>query len=112
MRAAALTLLCFVASVYAANSQRFSLLPQVGFENSKTNISYNHLSDFSPIGIKFSPQASLRLNYSSKQGHGFYLGVASSRSIVHFSFTDPESGMNNFKAVAGNMQLRLEGGYQ
>jgi len=112
MRNAALLLLFFVAFGYAAKSQRFSLLPQVGFENSKTKISYNDLGSFSPTGVKFSPQASLRLNYSSKQGHGFFLGVASSRSIVSFSFTDPETARNNFMATTGNMQLRLEGGYQ
>lgn len=112
MRTAALTLIFFVAFGYAMNAQRFSLLPQVGFENSKTKISYNDLSSFSPVGVKFSPQASLRLNYASKLGHGFYIGVASSRSIVSFSFTDPENGMNSYTASAGNMQLRLEGGYQ
>jgi hypothetical protein len=112
MRNAALTILCFVAFGFAMNAQKFSLLPQVGFENSKTKISYNDLQSFSPLGTKFSPQASLRLNYSSKQGHGFFLGAASSRSIVSFSFTDPETGMNNFAATTGNMQLRLEGGYQ
>jgi hypothetical protein len=112
MRNTVLTLFLFVVFGYAANSQRFSLLPQVGFENSKTKIGFNDLGSFSPIGVKFSPQASLRLNYSSKQGHGFFLGVATSRSVVSFSFTDPETGMNNFTATAGNMQLRMEGGYQ
>jgi hypothetical protein len=112
MRAAALTLLCFVAFGYAMNAQRFSLLPQVGFENSKTTISYNDLRSFSPLGVKFSPQASLRLNYSSKQGHGFFLGIASSRSIVSFSFADPETGMTDFTATSANMQFRFEGGYQ
>jgi hypothetical protein len=112
MRTAALTLLCFVAFGYAMNAQRFSLLPQVGFENSKTKISYNDLSSFSPLGVKFSPQASLRLNYASRQGHGFFLGIASSRSIVSFNFADPETGMNNFTATSGNMQFRFEGGYQ
>lgn len=112
MRTATLTILCSVALSYAANSQRFSLLPQAGFENSKTSINYNDLRSFSPNGTKFSPYASLRLNYSSKQGHGFFVGVASSRSLVSFSFSDPETGMNNFTATTGNMQLRLEGGYQ
>ncbi len=111
MRNAALTL-CVVALSYAAAAQKFSLLPQVGFENSKTKISFNDLASFAPLGVKFSPQASLRLNYSSKQGHGFFLGVATSRSVVSFSFTDPETGMNNFIATTGNMQLRMEGGYQ
>lgn len=112
MRTAAFTLICFVALGYAANSQRLSLLPQVGFENSKVNLNYNDLRSFSPIGVKFSPQASLRLNYAPKSGHGFFLGLASSRSTVSFSFADPETGMNNFISTANNMQLRLEGGYQ
>ena len=111
MRNAAL-ILFFVAVGYVANSQRFSLLPQVGFENSKTKISYNDLGSFSPVGVKFTPQASLRLNYSSKQGHGFFLGATTSHSVVSFSFTDPETLRNNFSATAGNLQLRLEGGYQ
>ena len=110
MRNAALTLLCIVACGYAMNAQ-FSLLPQVGFENSKTNISYNDFSSFAPEGVQFTPQASLRLNYASKSGHGFFLGAATSRSTIAFSFTDPENGMNSFASTAGNMQLRLEGGY-
>ncbi|MBC7948083.1 MAG: hypothetical protein H7Y42_09415 [Chitinophagaceae bacterium] len=112
MRTAAFTLLCFVAFGNAMNAQRFSLLPQVGFENTKTSISYNQLSSFAPLGTKFSPQASLRLNYASKLGHGFFLGAATSRSLVSFSFSNPETGMNQFKAATGSMQLQLEGGYQ
>ena len=46
MRTAALTLLSFVAFGYAAKAQKFSLLPQVGFENSKTKIQYNNLFFF------------------------------------------------------------------
>ncbi len=111
MRKATCTLLCFVALGLAANAQRFSLLPQVGFENSRTNISYNDLHSFTPLGTRFTPQASMRLNYASKQGHGFFLGAASSRSVVSFSFRDPEHGMTNFIATPGNMQLRWEGGY-
>jgi len=112
MRTAALTLLSFVAFEYASEAQKFSLLPQVGFENSKTTIRYNNLSSFSPAGVVFSPQVALQFTYTSKPGHGFFLGAASSRSIVPFSFTDPENGMNNFKTTTGDMQFRLEGGYQ
>lgn len=111
MRNAAL-LIIFVAFGCAANSQRFSLLPQVGFENSSTKISYNDLAFFSPVGIKFTPQASLRLNYSSRKGHGFFLGAATSRSTVSFGFTDPETLRSSYSATAGNLQVRMEGGYQ
>lgn len=112
MRTAALTLLSFVAFGIAAKAQKFSLLPQVGFENSKTKVSYNNLSSFSPAGIVFSPQAGLQFAYRSKAGHGFYLGAASSRSVVSFNFTDPETGMSSYKTTTGDMQLRWEGGYQ
>ncbi len=112
MRTAALTLLSFVAFTFAAKAQKFSLLPQVGFENSKTKILYNNHPSFSPSGIVFSPQAALQLNYKLKSGHGFYVGAASSRSVVSFSFTDPETGMTNYKNTTGDMQLRLEGGYR
>jgi hypothetical protein len=112
MRTAALTLISFVAFGFAAGAQKFSLLPQVGFENSKTKIRYNDLPSFSPAGINFSPQVGLLFTYTSKPGHGLFLGAASSRSIVPFSFTDPENGMNNYKTTTGDMQLRFETGYQ
>ena len=112
MRTAALTLLSFVAFGYAAKAQKFSLLPQVGFENSKTTIQYNNFPSFAPAGIVFSPQVSLQFAYKSKPGHGVFLGASSSRSTVPFSFTDPETGRDNYKTITGKMQVRLEGGYQ
>lgn len=112
MRTAALTLLSFVAFGFAAGAQKFSLLPQVGFENSKTKVRYNDLPSFSPAGINFSPQVGLRVTYTSKPGHGIFLGAASSRNVVPFSFTDPETGMNSFKTTTGSIQLRFESGYQ
>lgn len=112
MRTAALTLVTFVAFGYAAEAQKFSLLPQVGFENSKSNISYNDLSSFSPAGVIFTPQVSLQFIYRSKPGHGFFLGAASSRSVVPFTFTTPEGAMSNYTTNTGKIQLRLEGGYQ
>ncbi|MEO5563704.1 MAG: hypothetical protein ABIR18_09725 [Chitinophagaceae bacterium] len=110
MRIAALAI-TFVAFSCATQAQ-LSLLPQVGFENSKTVLQYNDLNSYSPLGVKFSPQASLRLNYSTKQGHGFFVGVASSRSVVQYSFENVLSGMTDYKAVLGNMQARFEGGYR
>lgn len=112
MRTAALTLVSFVAFGFAAGAQKFSLLPQVGFENSKTKVRYNDLPSFSPAGVNFSPQVGLRFMYTSKPGHGIFLGAASSRNVVPFSFTDPENGMNSYKTTTGCMQLRFESGYQ
>ena len=112
MRTATLTLVSFVVFGYAAKAQKFSLLPQVGFENSKTTIRYNDLSSFAPAGTTFTPQVGLKFSYASKKGHGAFLGMANSRSIVEYSFTDPENGMNNYTTTSGDMQLRFETGYQ
>jgi hypothetical protein len=110
MRTVALAL-SFVAFSCAANAQ-LTLLPQVGFENSKTIIRHNNFTDFSPLGVKFTPQASLRLSYTFKQGHGFFLGAATSRSVVLLNVADPELAMSSYTARTGNMQWRFESGYQ
>jgi len=112
MRTAALIPVIFVAFCYAATAQKFSLLPQVGFENSKTKIRYNDLSSFAPAGVVTSPQVGLQLNYKIKSGHGVFLGAATSRSIVPYTFSDPETGMTNYTTATGDMQLRFETGYQ
>jgi hypothetical protein len=112
MRTAALTSFLLVAFGSAAIAQKLTLLPHVGFENSRTTISYNNLNSFAPLGGEFSPQVGLRLDYRFKQGFGPWLAISSSRSVVSYSFSDPEKGMNLFTAVSGDMQLRLEGGYQ
>jgi hypothetical protein len=111
MRTVALTAL-LVAFSYAASAQKFTLLPQVGFENSRTVINYNDVNCISPLGVKFSPQGSLRLNYSSKKGHGFFIGAATSRASTVFSFNNLENGAQQYIATPGNLQVRLEGGYQ
>ena len=94
------------------NAQKLSLTPPVGFENSRTSITYNNLQSFAPLGGEFNPQVSLRLDYKFKQGFGPYLGVSTSRSGVLYSFSDLENGMNVFTATKANMQLRMEAGYQ
>ena len=91
---------------------QLSIVPQVGMESSKTNVSYNKSSDFSPLGAQFSPHASVRLDYKFKKGHGPFLGLATSRSGVNYTFSDPETGMTNYTASRDNTQVRMEGGYQ
>lgn len=110
MRTAAL-IIFLVAFSNATYAQGFTLLPQVGFENSFTKVKLNDLSSFSPMSGRVAPQASLLLNYSAKSGHGFFAGAATSKSIVNFAFTDPETAMNTYVASTGEMQVRLEGGY-
>ena len=108
MRTAILTCL-FVVFGYAANAQ-FSILPQLGFENSRTSLEFNKHYSVSKNNAKVLPQAAIRLDYKFKNGHGPFVGIATSRSIVKFNFSDPETGMDAYKASGGNTQLRLEGG--
>ncbi len=108
----AIAVLSAVLFICTANAQKLTLLPQVGFEHSITSLNYNNLGSFAPLGGEFSPQVSLRMDYRFKQGFGPYLGVSTSRSVVSFNFTNPETGMNQFDALNGNIQLRLEGGFQ
>ncbi len=104
-------LLCMVL-VYAANAQKFTLLPQVGLETSKTLLNYNSLPLFAPKAVQLSPQLGLRMDYAFKKIGGPYVGVATSRSSVAVNFSSPEAGMNVTSVSTGAMQLRLEAGYQ
>lgn len=110
MRPAALTLL-FVAFTLAASTQ-FTILPQLGIENSRTRLSYNDLQSFLPMGNQISPKLSLRVDYKFKQLHGPFIGISTSQSSVYYTFRDPESGRNVYDAMRGNLQLQFEGGYQ
>ncbi|MEP7106436.1 MAG: hypothetical protein ABI760_00610 [Ferruginibacter sp.] len=105
-------LIClFVIIEYVANAQ-FTITPQLGFENSRTSIGYNELPYFTPTGANLSPQAGIRLDYKFRNLHGPFLGMNTSRSIVKFNFSDPQTGMSSYAASRGNTQIRLEGGYQ
>lgn len=110
MRSAILICLSLLSG-YAATAQ-LTLLPQLGLENSRTAIAINQASSFSPLGGKLSPQAALRLGYLFKKSHGPFLGLATSRSVVKYAFSDPASGLSAYTAARGATQLRLEGGYQ
>lgn len=91
---------------------QLSITPQLGIESSKTTVSYNKSSDFSPLGTKLSPHASVRLDYKFKKGHGPFVGLATTRSAINYSFSNPETGNTMYTASRDNKQLRIEGGYQ
>jgi len=105
-------LIClFAVSGYAATAQ-FTVLPQFGLENSKTAVAVNQQSYFSPLGGQWSQQAAVRLDYAFKKMHGPFIELATSRSVVNYKFSDPQNATTAYTALRGNMQLRLEGGYQ
>lgn len=91
---------------------QLNIVPQWGIETSTTTLSYNNSSGFSPFGVKLSPHASVRLDYKFKKGHGAFLGLATTRSAVNYTFTNPETGKTNYTASRDNKQLRFEAGYQ
>jgi hypothetical protein len=105
-------LLCLLIMFTGITNAQFTLTPQAGFENQQTSVKVNNNAAFSPLGTRLSPQAGIRVDYKNKQGHGIFVGMATSRSITKFSFSDPEAAMNNYTASKGNTQFRMEGGYQ
>ncbi|MEJ7736497.1 MAG: hypothetical protein WKF97_03635 [Chitinophagaceae bacterium] len=112
MRPAMLTGIVFVAFTYAASAQKFSLLPQLGLENTRTTLKYNNLSCFSPLGSVIAPKLGARLEYQSKKLHGAFAGIATNRSVVSLRSSDPGSGLQSFKSSASNLRPQLEAGYQ
>ncbi|MFN2458907.1 MAG: hypothetical protein ABR502_11965 [Chitinophagaceae bacterium] len=106
------TLTCLYVAFVSVASAQFTILPKVGLENSKTEIQYNNLSSFSPVGTEVSPLLGMRIDYKFKKSHGPFLGVSTSRNAVGFKFSDPENGNKAFSASKNDMDLRFEGGYE
>src|SRR5689334_11869 len=100
----------FAGITLTANSQ-FTILPQAGFENSNTQISYNDLPYFSPL-TQLQPKFSLRADYKFKNGFGPFAGISTSRSLVSYYFDDPEKGMTDYSASVGKMQAQWQAGLQ
>lgn len=100
----------FAGITLTANSQ-LTILPQAGFENSNTKISYNDLPYFSPLA-QLQPKFSLRADYKLKNGFGPFAGISTSRSVVSYYFDDPEKGMTEYSASMGKMQAQLQAGLQ
>src|SRR5215217_3307480 len=103
-----LLLICLSAAFGCAANAQFTVLPQLGLENSRTSVAFNNEPSFAPLGSKLSPQAAIRLDYAFKKLHGPFIGLATSRSIVNYQFSKPENGTAEYNASRGNTQLRLE----
>ncbi|HEY1112886.1 MAG TPA: hypothetical protein VGE66_04975 [Chitinophagaceae bacterium] len=111
MRSAALPLAGLLLLSTATGAQ-LTLTPQIGIDNSRTELNYNGGPSFAPLGRQTDPRASLRLDYRLKGGHGPFVGVASSPAPIDFSFAAPATGARDFKAGRADRQFRLEGGWQ
>ncbi|MDQ3681768.1 MAG: hypothetical protein M3352_01690 [Bacteroidota bacterium] len=111
MKMSAFPCLLFLLIGSAANSQ-FTLLPQIGFEQSRTTLEYNEEDEFKPLGVQGNLKASLRADYRFKRGHGPFVSIGSSPAMVKINFTDPETFKDNYQANKSSLQWQLEGGYQ
>jgi hypothetical protein len=112
MKRALLLSLVFALLANAATAQKFSLVPQIGIENSRTSLRYNNLPYFLPLRAQLSPHLAIRMDYQFKGGHGPFIGAATSPSVVSYNFSDPEIGNKVFTASRGDLRIRFEGGYR
>jgi opacity protein-like surface antigen len=91
---------------------QLTLLPQLGFERSRTSIRYNDAVSFSPLGTVTELNANLRFDYKFKNGFGPYAAIGTSPAIVEFKFTHPASATNDYTAKRPSPLLALQAGYQ
>ncbi len=88
---------------------QFSLLPQVGFEQSRTTLGY---SSFSQSDITSNLRASLKADFRFKGGHGPFINLGTSPAPVGFAFNNDGSLNKAWKQAQSNLQFRMEAGYQ
>lgn len=91
-------------------SAQFSVLPQIGLENSKTSFSANG-SSYSSLGTSLAPRASVRLDYKFKQSHGPYIGFGTNAGVATITTTNPETILSNYTSSLGSVKWRFETGY-
>jgi opacity protein-like surface antigen len=111
MKPTALALCVLLGTATAAEAQ-LSLLPQLGFEQSKTSVMPGNGAAFLPRGISGNFKANLRADYRFKKGHSPYVSIGTAPGAVTYSFNDLSTLATNFNATNNPLQLKLEGGYQ
>jgi hypothetical protein len=116
MKPAALVSTLFLLCASTVKGQ-FTLLPQIGFENSKVNVDQNFSSQqyyaanpslgSSVVNFK----ANLRLDYRFRNGFGPYISVGTKPAVYEYK-VDNNFGIGNVTSAKSNLQWKLEGGYQ
>lgn len=107
MKSPLLTCVALLATVCL--HAQFSLLPQIGFEQSRATLGYN---SFSTSGVEGNLRASLRADYRFKAGHGPFINLGTNPAPMSFAFRNDGSLDESFKASDGSLQFRMEAGYQ
>jgi hypothetical protein len=108
MKPAVLTSILLLATGVATHAQ-LSFLPQVGFEQNRSTINYNHLS---ASGVDGNFRANLKMDYRFKGGHGPYAGIGTSAAPVTYVFNNAGVLQENLDGSDNNLRFRLEAGYQ
>jgi hypothetical protein len=99
---------CLLLAGSAAHAQ-FSLLPYAGFEQSRNNITYGNA--LSTAAINGNLKAGLRFDYKLKGGHSPFINLGTSPAPVTLRFDKSGTLADNFEAVKGALQFRMEAGY-
>lgn len=99
---------CLLLGGTAMRAQ-FSLLPYAGFEQSRNNITYGNA--FSTTAINGNLKAGLRFDYKLKGGHSPFINLGTSPAPVTLRFDKSGTLADNFEAVKGALQFRMEAGY-
>jgi hypothetical protein len=106
-------LFCMLLVVFGyATHAQLTLQPRTGLRNSLTTIGYNDQPQFSPLDYVTSPEFALRLDYKFKKIHGPYTGISTSRSGIHYSFQDVNTGGQVFQAYKDDYRYEVSAGYE
>lgn len=110
MKPAACTVLLLL--LLSTARAQLTLLPQAGFDRSRTFFRINDNNRFAPAGALLDLKAALRLDYRLRSGQGAYVSVGTSPAPVSFRFDRPVAAASEFRAQRGSLLWRLEAGYQ
>jgi hypothetical protein len=100
---------CLLLGGTATHAQ-FSLLPYAGFEQSRNKVTYGNALSTSEINGNL--KAGLRFDYRLKGGHSPFINLGTSPAPVTLRFDKSGTLADNYEAVKGALQFRMEAGYQ
>lgn len=102
-------LLLIAFSLLAATTlnAQFSLIPQLGIEQSKTSLNYG--SGATAAVVNGNLKAALKMDYNIK-GHTPFINLTTAPAPVNFVFDNSGALINSFQSSA--LKFRIEAGYQ
>jgi hypothetical protein len=107
MKPTLLSCLVFLLAGTAARAQ-FSLLPQIGFEQSRTSLNYGN--GLSAMNANANVKAGLKMDYKLKSGHTPFINLTTVSAPDIFTFSNTGALIDRFQS--GTPKLMLQAGYQ